>query len=295
MALSIKDIKNITFGIIGLGLIGGSYAKALKNLGVKNIIGVDTNKIVALMALDEGFITEACFTEPLDALKKCDVIISTLYPGVLVDFVKKNQKYFKDEVLFTDVTGIKGNLLTKVDKALAGKGDFVAGHPMAGREGKGYGQSAAEIFNGANYIVIDRGNNKKENVQWLKEFAYLLGCKNVVEITPKEHDEIIAYTSNLPHAMAVCLINSDSMTKNTKYFIAGSFRDATRVADINEILWADLFLFNKDNVIGEIDKLEEQLEMWKAALAKEDKTKLIDMMEKAKAKRKDLFNAKNYR
>lgn len=294
MAILQRKLQDITFAIIGLGLIGGSYAKALKNLKVKNVIGVDSNHIVAMMAKDEGVITENC-NESMEPLKAADVIICALYPAAVLNFVRENVQYFKKNILFTDVIGIKGELLGKVDELLGPEQDFVSGHPMAGREGQGYGQSAAEIFNNANYILVPRPHNSKEKIAWLKNFAYELGCKNVVAVTPKEHDEIIAYTSNLPHVMAVALINSDSMTPNNKYFIAGGFRDATRVADINVALWADLFVNNRENVIGEITKLQKQLNRWVNALEKGDKKELERMMSGAKAKRKDLFNAKNYR
>lgn len=294
MVILQRKLQDITFAIIGLGLIGGSYAKALKNLKVKNVVGVDSNPIVAMMAKDEGFITENC-NESMEPLKAADVIICALYPAAVLNFVRENVQYFKKNILFTDVIGIKGELLEQVDELLGSEQDFVSGHPMAGREGQGYGQSAAEIFNNANYILVPRPHNSTEKIAWLKNFAYELGCKNVVVVTPKEHDEIIAYTSNLPHVMAVALINSDSMTPNNKYFIAGGFRDATRVADINVALWADLFVNNRENVIGEIIKLQKQLNRWVNALEKGDKKELEQMMSSAKAKRKDLFNAKNYR
>jgi len=294
LAILKKKLQDITFAIIGLGLIGGSYAKALKNLKVKNIIGVDSNPIVALMAKDEGVITETCI-DSMEALQRADVIICALYPEAVTDFVKENVQNFKKDVIFTDVIGIKGNLLEQVDRLLGPGHDFVAGHPMAGREGQGYGQSAAEIFNGSNYIVVSRAKNKEKNIVWLKSFAYALGCKNVVEVTPKEHDEIIAYTSNLPHVMAVALVNSESMNSNSKHFIAGGFRDATRVADINVALWTDLFMHNRKNVVAEITKLQKQLEIWKKALATGDREEIEHMMCSAKEKRKELFNAKNFR
>lgn len=288
-----KTLQETTFAIIGLGLIGGSYAKALKNLKVKRIIGMNRNPIVALMAKDEGNITDIC-EEDGALLQEADVIINALYPGVFVDFVAKYVQHFKKDVLLTDVMGIKANFPEEVDKILKPGMDFVAAHPMAGREGKGYGQSAAEIFQGSNYIVIKRENNKEENVSFIKHMASALGCKNVVELTQQEHDAIIAYTSNLPHIMAVSLVNSDSLKENSKYFIAGSFRDATRVADINATLWKDLFLLNKENVRAEIEKLKVQLDKWDEALAHEDETALVEMMDAAKSKRKELFNAKHY-
>jgi prephenate dehydrogenase len=289
-----KNIRETVFAIVGLGLIGGSYAKALRNLKVKKIIGVNRNKIVGLMAKDEGYIDELCdFTDP--HLEEADVIICTIYPNVFYDFVKDNVQHFKKDVLLTDAMGIKGDVPEKIDKVLGRDMDFVAAHPMAGREGKGYGQSAAEIFNASNYIIVKRASNKSEHIAWLRDMAKELGCKNVVELTVQEHDSIVAYTSDLPHIMAVSLVNSDSLNDNTKYFIAGSFRDATRVADINAALWKELFLLNKENVLAEISRFQDQLNAWSQALKNEDEPKLIAMMEKAKQQRKDLFNAKNYR
>ncbi|MCH3915756.1 MAG: prephenate dehydrogenase [Acidaminococcaceae bacterium] len=289
-----KKIRETVFAIVGLGLIGGSYAKALRNLKAKKIIGVNRNKIVGLMAKDEGYIDELCDYNKPD-LREADVIICAIYPNVFYDFVKNNVAAFKQDVLLTDAMGIKGDVPEKIDKVLGPDMDFVAAHPMAGREGKGYGQSAAEIFNASNYIIVKRASNTPEHIAWLTEMAKDMGCKNVVELTIKEHDSIVAYTSDLPHIMAVSLVNSDSLNDNTKYFIAGSFRDATRVADINAALWKELFLLNKENVLEEIRKFQDQLNAWTLALKNNDEEKLVTMMDRAKNQRKELFNAKNYR
>lgn len=215
-----------------------------------------------------------------------------MYPGAFVSFVKDHVKYFKKDVLLTDVMGIKGSIPDEIDRLLGPEMDFVPAHPMAGREGKGYGQSTSRIFEGANFIVIKRKENRPENVAWLRAIALQIGCGRVVELSAREHDGIIAYTSDLPHIMAVSLMNSDSMKENTKYFIAGSFRDATRVADINGTLWSDLFLLNKEPVIAEIERLETQLEKWKKALKEGDRKTLLVMMDEAKKKRRDMFYGK---
>jgi len=289
-----KNLQATVFAIVGLGLIGGSYAKALKNLKVKQVLGFDTNPIVAMMAKDEGTISEIGAADGSN-LAKADVIICAMYPEAMLDFIKKNVQYFKADVLVTDVLGIKEDIPEKVDALLGKTMDFVSGHPMAGREGKGYGQSAAEIFNGCNYIVIKRSVNQPDNVAWLKNFAKALGSKNVIAVTPQEHDAIIAYTSNLPHVLAVALVNSISLNDNTKYFIAGSFRDATRVADINATLWKELMLHNKTNLLKEIARYQKQLAAWTEALKNSDEQKILAMMEQAKTRREELFNAKNYR
>jgi prephenate dehydrogenase len=287
-----KALEDTVFAIVGLGLIGGSYAKALRNRKAKRIIGMDSNHIVSLMAKDEGYITDIADENP-ELLQEADMIICAMYPGAFVPFVKEHVQYFRRDVVLTDVMGIKGQIPDQIDALLGPDMDFVPAHPMAGREGKGYGQSTSLIFNGANFIIIKRKNNLPAHVAWLRSIALQIGCARVVELTAKEHDSIIAYTSDLPHIMAVSLINSDSMQKNTKYFIAGSFRDATRVADINASLWTDLFLLNREPVLSEIDKLEKQLQKWKQALQTENRDVLYDMMEEAKRKRRDMFYGKN--
>ena len=284
-----KELKDIVFCIVGLGLIGGSYAKALRRLGAKKIIAVDSDKAVLEQALEEGVIDVPC-SVPDESLHEADVIIFAVYPAVICDFVKKNVQHFKPGVLLTDAAGIKGDMIEGIDDLLGPGMDFVAGHPMAGREGSGFAQSAAEIFDGANYIVVPRPCNDQENVTWLKEFAKVLGCKKVVEVSRQRHDQIIAYTSNLPHLLAVSLVNSKSMNDETKYFIAGSFRDATRVADINAELWTDLFLYNRENVLAEITSFQEQLARWTEALEKGDTEALKVMMQSAAGKRKALYN-----
>lgn len=148
--------------------------------------------------------------------------------------------------------------------------------------------SDAAIFQGANYIVVLEKHNTEAAIGWLEAFATALGCARTVRVTPAEHDGIIAYTSNLPHVAAVALMDSASYNDTTKYFVAGSFRDATRVADINPELWSDLFLANKEKVAEEIDRYMEQLSLWRNALRAGDGGQLQELMRKAAARRKDL-------
>lgn len=282
------DWQQLTFAVVGMGLIGGSYAKALRRLGVKKIIGVDTDGEVLRQAQEQALIDEAVLKAGTE-LKAADVVICSVYPAATLGFVKSAVPFLKSDVLITDATGIKGSLPEDVQRLLTGRMEFIAGHPMAGRQGSGLGMSQAEIFDGANYIVVPAAFNSSEAIAWLSGFAYAIGCGQVVRVDAAEHDRIIAYTSNLPHALAVALINSASYNENTKYFIAGSFRDGTRVADINPYLWSDLFLANRENVLQELAAFRQQLERWSEALTANDATALQEMMREAAAKRKDLY------
>ena len=252
------DWQQLTFAVVGMGLIGGSYAKALRRLGVKKIIGVDTDGKVLRQAQEQAVIDEAlCGAGP--GLQAADVVICSVYPAATLDFVKSAVPFLQSDVLITDATGIKGSLPEDVQRLLTGRMEFIAGHPMAGRQGSGLGMSQAEIFDGANYIVVPAAFNSSGAIEWVSSFAGAIGCGQVVQVDAVEHDRIIAYTSNLPHALAVALINSASYNENTKYFIAGSFRDGTRVADINPYLWSDLFLANRENVLQELAAFSQQL------------------------------------
>lgn len=283
-----KKLAELTFAIIGLGLIGGSYAKALRRLQVKNILGMDISRGIAKACLNAHLIDEIV-ENGSPALAKADVIICCVYPGAIIQFVKENAVHFKAGTFFTDATGIKGTLPESVQALLPSGCEFLAGHPMAGRQGSGLGMAAAEIFDGANYIIVPAAHNTPAAIAWLKNFAVALGCKCTVELSAAEHDSIIAYTSDLPHILAVSLVNSASFTSHTKYFIAGSFKDATRVADINPDLWSDLFLANRENALLEIHKYQEQLTRWQQALETGNAEALKEMMLEAGLKRRELY------
>ena len=281
------DWSRLTFAIVGLGLIGGSYAKALRSLGVKRIIGLERNPATRQLALKLG-IVDIALGEAGEDLQKADVIICCIYPDAIAPFIINNVGYFKENVLLTDVAGIKGQMIDAVQAALKPGMEFISGHPMAGRQSSGLEMSDAAIFRGANYIIVPEEGNSPEAISWLEAFAMALGCARTVQVTPTEHDRIIAYTSNLPHVTAVALIGSSSYNEKTKYFVAGSFRDGTRVADINPDLWCDLFLANKDKVADEVEKYMEQLTLWRDALRSGDGEQLKRLMSAARARRKEL-------
>ncbi|MEE3454724.1 MAG: prephenate dehydrogenase, partial [Succiniclasticum sp.] len=260
-----KPLRDLTFAIVGLGLIGGSYAKALRNLKVRKILGMDISHGIARACLNANMIDEVIEADGSN-LKEADVIICSVYPEAIVGFVRQNVQNFAEGMLMTDATGVKGTMPHDIQALLPEGCEFISGHPMAGRQGSGLGMSDAAIFNNSNYIIVPTEKNSPEAVRWLEEFAKALGCARSVKVSTEDHDKIIAYTSDLPHITAVALVNSASYNENTQYFIAGGFRDATRVADINPDLWSDLFLSNRANVIAEIENYQNQLERWKKAI-----------------------------
>ena len=283
-----KPLRDLTFAIVGLGLIGGSYAKALRNLKVRKILGMDISHGIARACLNANMIDEVV-EEDGSNLKEADVIICSIYPEAVVGFVRQNVQNFAEGILMTDATGVKGTMPREIQELLPEGCEFISGHPMAGRQGSGLGMSDAAIFNNSNYIIVPTEKNTPEAVSWLEEFAKALGCARSVKVSMEDHDKIIAYTSDLPHITAVALVNSASYNENTQYFIAGGFRDATRVADINPDLWSDLFLANRDNVIAEIENYQSQLERWKKAIVEYDRDTLKEIMREAGPRRRMLY------
>lgn len=281
------NFEELSFAVIGLGLIGGSYAKALRRLQVRQIIGVEMNEEVLKAAKEQGII-DIVLTKAGVELAQADVIICAIYPEAIANFIRQSVQFFKADALITDAAGIKGNMISSVQRSLLQGMEFISGHPMAGRQSSGLTMSSADIFVDANYIIVPE-NNSEAAILWLESFAEALGCRSTVRVTPEEHDSIIAYTSNLPHVTAVALMDSASFNDKTKYFIAGSFRDGTRVADINPELWLSLFLANNIKVAEEIDKYMEQLALWRNALIAGDEEMLKSLMRLAADRRKELY------
>lgn len=252
--------------IVGLGLIGGSYALGLTKKG-HQVYGVDNNIETIKFAIENGFVLDAS-NDPLEYLREVDLLILGLYPNDVLLFIDKYHQYFKENLTITDVAGIKTSLVYEATKK-ALPAHFVGSHPMAGREKIGIKYATDEIFKAGNFLITPIENTNPKAVMVVKEIANDLEFKNIFEITPEEHDKMIAYTSQLTHAIAVSLVNANSDLE-VKKFIGDSYRDLTRIAMINEKLWTELFKSNKKNLIEEINKFERELDRLKASLDLDD-------------------------
>lgn len=281
---------NIT--VVGLGLIGGSYAKALKKLNPKKLYGIDTNKESINNALKMGIIDEG-FTDGSIVLKKSHLIIIALYPSDTIKFIQDNVQNIKQGSIITDTCGLKQNIIEKTNRILPETIEFVGGHPIAGKESQGFGCSSKNIFLGANYIITPTEKNSEKNVKLVENMAKAIGCKNVVRVSPQEHDKIISLTSQLPHIVAISLMNSDIPSDIGNSFIGGSYKDATRVAAINIPLWSELLTQNSDNLVIEIEKFENTLSKLKQAIKAKDICSLEDIFAVASKKRKGMFLNEN--
>ena len=274
--------------IIGLGLVGGTYALALReNPKINKIAAIDINQEAINKAIELGIIDNGV-TDSKDFLPEADLVIISLYPKLILDFIKDNLDNFKKGAIITDAAGVKKSIMDEVNK-IPLEADFIFGHPMAGREKIGLQYADKNIFKNANYILTPNEKNKSENIATLKEIIYSMGFKNVSEITADAHDEIISFTSQLTHAIAVALVNSDNMKFDTNRLVGDSYRDLTRIAKINSKLWSELFLENKENLIHKIDAFQEKMEYIKNALLNDDADALEKEFQES-TKRRELID-----
>lgn len=279
--------KNSNIVIVGLGVIGGSYAMALKKCGYNNVYGIDCDQETIKKAINLSIINNGC-TQGKEFLSKADLVIIALYPTQIYSFIMQNKECFKEGCIITDVAGIKEHFIDDIQNILPTGVDFIFCHPMAGREKKGIDYASDKVFIGANFIITPTKTNKEKDLTMIENLAKEMGFKNIKRITPAQHDEIIGFTSQLPHALAVALVNSDIESRDTGSFIGDSYRDLTRIANINEKLWAELFLGNKDNLLESINGFEKCLDEIKDAIKADDADKLKEIFIEATARRSKL-------
>lgn len=270
--------------IIGLGLIGGSMARRLRGFCNTTISAYNRTRESLDLALADGVIDEACDT-PGEAMDGADLIIMCLYPQLNVDFVRENVERIKDGAVITDVTGVKQFIIDEMKKILPDSVDFIGGHPMAGREVGGYKSSTDTLFDNAPYIITPDKSSKPENIQLIRDMAKYIGCREVVTTTPDEHDSIIAYTSQLMHAVAVALCDNP-LLERSQSFAGGSLQDCTRIAVINETMWSELFVENKKHLAERIDEFTECLNRIKNAALNDDRATIEEIMKNATAQKR---------
>ncbi len=268
---------NIT--IVGLGLIGGSLAKALKGYPDVTVYGINHRKSVVDMAIADRVIANGAETED-EILEKSDMVVLCLYPSLCVEFVKNHINHFKKGALLTDVCGIKEKFVKDINAVIRPDMEFVGAHPMAGREVYGYVNSLPTLFNNCNFLITPTPDNTEKAIAEIEKMAKYIGAKKIVRISPHDHDEMIAYTSQLMHVIAVALCDNKHI-EIASSFSAGSLRDCTRVAVINEILWSELFIENKDALCILIEEMKESLERIETAIKNEDYDTLKSIMKHA--------------
>ncbi len=270
--------------IVGLGLIGGSYAEGFTKKGY--FVGAITRSQKSIdYALDKGIIKEGTTEITKEFVSKYDLVIFALYPEQFTNWIEKYQDCFKSGIVISDVTGVKCEIVYKIQSILRKDVEFVPAHPMAGREVSGVENATDKIFNGANYIVTPTSDNTKENIEFVASIGEVLGFRKVSYLTPQEHDEMIGFLSQLTHCIAVSLM----VCKESKHlvdFTGDSFRDLTRIAKINEKMWTELFIMNKHELLSQMDLFLGQFRRLRDALAQDDKETMQQMMRTSTERRK---------
>lgn len=265
----------MNIAVIGLGIIGGSFCKAIKKYTDHFVIGINRTAQTAQRAFEVGAIDEIGTPQ---SLEKADLVILAMYPQADIDFIEENGKYIKKGAIVTDASGIKRAICPQLTELAQKYGFvFVGSHPMAGKEKNGFEVSDAELYKNASFIITPCGAEEKY-VDTLADFARSIGFGTIKITTPEEHDRMIAFTSQLPHVLACAYVLSPCCP-NHKGFSAGSYRDVSRVANINSKLWSELFLENREPLVKELDILVENITKIVDAVKAEDREALTALLE----------------
>lgn len=282
-----KDKKIL---IVGLGLIGGSYAEALSKKGYE-VGAVELDERAISFALDRGFISSGVTSVDKTYVESFDIIVFALYPHLIIEWLEKYQSYLKSGAILTDVSGVKGSVVDSVQNMLREDVEFISAHPMAGREVSGVENADASIFEGANYIVVPTDKNSEAAIELCAALGRELGFKRVARLSVEQHDEMVGFLSHLTHCIAVSLMVCKPSGHLAEY-TGDSFRDLTRIAKINDELWSELFLANKAELVAQMELFEEQFNRLKEYIRKGDKAAIRQLL-KLSTQRRSVFDKCN--
>lgn len=277
--------------IVGLGLIGGSYAAKLTKMGYE--VGAISKEFSSIdYGLKHHYIAHGMCEVKKDYIQSFSFVIFALYPNVFVSWMQQYHHYFKEQTIITDVTGVKGKIVSTIQSLLPDSVEFIASHPMAGKEVYGIENSDENLFQGANFIITPTSKNTPEGIKACEALGKTLGFKNISVLSVKEHDEMIAFLSQLTHCIAVSLMTSKASSHLVDY-TGDSFRDLTRIAKINEEMWSELFLLNKDQLVEQMNLFMNEFNRLKEAIMTEDLPTMKEMMKLSTRRRKYFDKGEN--
>ena len=276
--------------IVGLGLIGGSYAKRLKNNG-HHVGAITLNQEDIDYAIENNIIDEGIVEVKKEFVSQFDIVIFALYPSVFIKWIEQYNSYFKKGAIISDVSGVKTEVVYKVQELLENQNvEFIGAHPMAGKEVYGVKNASETLFEGANFIITPTPVNSQKAIDVITKIAQELGFKTISILTPSKHDEMIAFLSQLTHCIAVSLMTCKE-SQHLKDYTGDSFRDLTRIANINENMWSELFLMNKKELLSQMNLFIEEFNKLRDSLENEDIETMKDMM-RLSTYRRSFFNKK---
>ncbi len=275
--------KHMNILIIGLGLLGGSYAMALSRRGYR-VTAIDIEPSAITYAKDKGIICDGAAAVETRLVSEADLVIFALYPHTFVAWIEQYGHLLKNGAILTDVTGVKGSILPKINALLPAGVEFIAAHPMAGREVGGVENSDDRIFYGANYIVVPTEQNTPDAIELCEDLGWTLGFRFVSQLSPQRHDEMIGFLSQLTHGIAVSLMCANDDPALVHY-TGDSFRDLTRIARINDAMWSELFLENREVLLKEMDRFRTAFERLYTAIRNGDRDDMREMMRTSTTRR----------
>ena len=275
--------RNTEILIIGLGLMGGSYARALTNAGYR-VSAIDRDPDTIRYARAEGMILAGATDANPALIGRADLVIFALYPHVLLSWLDRYQGLLKPGALLTDVTGVKGAIIGAVQACLRPDVEWIAAHPMAGREVSGVRNSTPEIFRGANYIVVPTERNTPAAIRTCRDLGEALGFARVTELSPEEHDDVIGFVSQLTHCIAIALMTCND-DQHLEQYTGDSFRDLTRIARINDEMWSELFLLNREALLAQMDAFSAQLARIRGMIDRGERDELRALMRRSSERR----------
>lgn len=276
--------------IVGLGLIGGSYAKRLKNNG-HHVGAITLNQEDIDYAIENNIIDEGIVEVKKEFVSQFDIVIFALYPSVFIKWIEQYNSYFKKGAIISDVSGVKTEVVYKVQELLENQNvEFIGAHPMAGKEVYGVKNASDTLFEGANFIITPTPVNSQKAIDVITKIAQELGFKTISILTPSKHDEMIAFLSQLTHCIAVSLMTCKE-SQHLKDYTGDSFRDLTRIANINENMWSELFLLNKEELLAQMDLFINEFNKLKSTIENSDVDTMKELM-KLSTQRRSYFNKK---
>ncbi len=278
------------FLIVGLGLLGGCYALALKKKGFY-VSAITKEEKDLEYALEKGMIDCGSVTVEKEMVENADIIVFALYPHIFVEWIKEYGDLIKEGTVLTDVTGVKGCIVYEIQSMLKPGVEFIAAHPMAGREVSGVQHSDDNIFTEANYIVVPTDANTFGAIELCKELGEILGFARISVLNPEKHDEMIAFLSQLTHCIAVSLMCAND-NPGLVFYTGDSFRDLTRIAKINDEMWSELFLSNREALLREMEKYKKTFDKLYNCVKNNDREEMRSMM-RISTERREGFNKKS--
>ncbi len=282
------------FLIVGLGLMGGSYAMGLARAGCR-VSAIDRDAEAIAWARANGMIALGASYVDLDGsailslIGQADYVILALYPGDILPWLAEYGQHLKPGAMLTDMAGVKGSFVREAQTVLGPAHEFIPSHPMAGREVSGVQNADDGIFRGANFIITPTARNTETGMAFARALANVLGFGRITVLPPEDHDKMIGYVSQLTHVIAVCLMNANPDARLPDV-TGDSFRDLTRIANINAGMWSELFLENRDNLLAEIDVFANTLQQFRQSLNSCDKENMVELL-KSSARLRQRFDA----